>query len=427
MARIVMKFGGTSMAGTERIRRVAQIVRRQAMNGNEVAVIVSAMAGETDRLVNFCREANALYDPAEYDVVVASGEQVTSGLLALTLQSVGCKARSWLGWQLPVRTIEAHAKARIDDIDGDALIAAMQAGEIAVIPGFQGVSDDNRITTLGRGGSDTSAVAVAAAIGADRCDIYTDVDGVYTTDPRIVARARKLKAVTYEEMLELASVGAKVLQTRSVGLAMKEGVRVQVLSSFVDDDATPADEYPGTMIVSEEEMNELVEKGEMERQHVTGIAHDKNEAKIILTRVPDKPGAVAHIFDPLAKAAINVDMIIQNVGRDKGETDVTFTVPMADLARAQALLEDKRGDIGFNRIITDSHIAKISVVGVGMKSHAGVAATMFRSLADRGINIQAITTSEIKVSVMIDEDETELAVRVLHTAYGLDAMDEPAA
>ncbi|NCP25277.1 MAG: aspartate kinase [Erythrobacter sp.] len=427
MARIVMKFGGTSMAGTERIRRVAQIVRRQAMNGNEVAVVVSAMAGETDRLVNFCREANALYDPAEYDVVVASGEQVTSGLLALTLQSVGCKARSWLGWQLPVRTIEAHAKARIDDIDGDALVAAMEAGEIAVIPGFQGVSDDNRITTLGRGGSDTSAVAVAAAIGADRCDIYTDVDGVYTTDPRIVARARKLKAVTYEEMLELASVGAKVLQTRSVGLAMKEGVRVQVLSSFVDDDATPADEYPGTMIVSEEEMNELVEKGEMERQHVTGIAHDKNEAKIILTRVPDKPGAVAHIFDPLAKAAINVDMIIQNVGRDKGETDVTFTVPMADLARAQALLEDRRGEIGFNRIITDSHIAKISVVGVGMKSHAGVAATMFRSLADRGINIQAITTSEIKVSVMIDEDETELAVRVLHTAYGLDALDEPAA
>ena len=427
MARIVMKFGGTSMAGTERIRRVAQIVRRQAMNGNEVAVVVSAMAGETDRLVNFCREANALYDPAEYDVVVASGEQVTSGLLALTLQSVGCKARSWLGWQLPVRTIEAHAKARIDEIDGDALVAAMQAGEIAVIPGFQGVSDDNRITTLGRGGSDTSAVAVAAAIGADRCDIYTDVDGVYTTDPRIVARARKLKAVTYEEMLELASVGAKVLQTRSVGLAMKEGVRVQVLSSFVDDDATPADEYPGTMIVSEEEMNELVEKGEMERQHVTGIAHDKNEAKIIITRVPDKPGAVAHIFDPLAKAAINVDMIIQNVGRDKGETDVTFTVPMADLARAQALLEDKRGEIGFNRIITDSHIAKISVVGVGMKSHAGVAATMFRSLADRGINIQAITTSEIKVSVMIDEDETELAVRVLHTAYGLDALDEPAA
>ncbi len=421
-----MKFGGTSMAGTERIRRVANIVRKQAARGNEVAVVVSAMAGETDRLVNFCREANPLYDPAEYDVVVASGEQVTSGLLALTLQALGCKARSWLGWQLPIHTIEAHAKARIEDVDSAALLASMAAGEIAVIPGFQGVGDDGRITTLGRGGSDTSAVAVAAAIGADRCDIYTDVDGVYTTDPRIVAKARKLKAVTYEEMLELASVGAKVLQTRSVGLAMKEGVRVQVLSSFIGDDAVPADEIPGTMIVSESEMNEILERGEMERQHVTGIAHDKNEAKIILTRVPDKPGAVAHIFEPLASASINVDMIIQNVGRDKGETDVTFTVPMADLARAQALLEDRRGDIGYNRIITDSRIAKISVVGVGMKSHAGVAATMFKALAERGINIQAISTSEIKVSVLIDEDETELAVRVLHTAYGLDATDEAA-
>ena len=421
-----MKFGGTSMAGTERIRRVANIVRKQVAGGNQVAVVVSAMAGETDRLINFCREANALYDAAEYDVVVASGEQVTAGLLALTLQSVGCPARSWLGWQLPLRTSEGHASVRVESIDGEGLIAAMERGEIAVIPGFQGVSDDDRVTTLGRGGSDTSAVAVAAAVKADRCDIYTDVDGVYTTDPRIVAKARKLRAVTYEEMLELASVGAKVLQTRSVGLAMKEGVRVQVLSSFVEDDAASADDYPGTMIVSEEEMNALVEKGEMERQHVTGIAHDKNEAKIILTRVPDRPGSVAHIFDPLAKASINVDMIIQNVGRDKGETDVTFTVPQSDLARAQALLEDRREEIGFNRIITDSKIAKISVVGVGMKSHAGVAATMFRSLADRGINIQAITTSEIKVSVMIDEDETELAVRVLHTAYGLDAADEAA-
>lgn len=422
-----MKFGGTSMAGTERIRRVANIVRKQAAGGNEVAVVVSAMAGETDRLVNFCREANPIYDPAEYDVVVASGEQVTSGLLALTLQAVGCKARSWLGWQLPIHTIEAHAKARIEDIDSEALLASMAAGEIAVIPGFQGLGSDGRVTTLGRGGSDTSAVAVAAAIGADRCDIYTDVDGVYTTDPRIVAKARKLKAVTYEEMLELASVGAKVLQTRSVGLAMKEGVRVQVLSSFIGDDAVPADEIPGTMIVSESEMDAILERGEMERQLVTGIAHDKNEAKIILTRVPDRPGAVAHIFEPLAAASINVDMIIQNVGRDKGETDVTFTVPMADLARAQALLEDRRQEIGFNRIITDSKIAKISVVGVGMKSHAGVAATMFKSLADRGINIQAISTSEIKVSVMIDEDETELAVRVLHTAYGLDARDDEAA
>lgn len=422
-----MKFGGTSMAGTERIRRVANIVRAQAAERNgvasEVAVVVSAMAGETDRLINFCREANALYDPAEYDVVVSSGEQVTSGLLALTLQSLGCKARSWLGWQIPVKTIEAHAKARIETIEADNMTQRMEAGEIAVVPGFQGISGDDRIATLGRGGSDTSAVAVAAAVKADRCDIYTDVDGVYTTDPRIVAKARKLKAVTYEEMLELASVGAKVLQTRSVGLAMKAGVRIQVLSSFVGDDAIAADDLPGTLIVSDAEMDKLVEDGEMERQLVTGIAHDKNEAKVILTRVPDKPGAVADIFAPLADASINVDMIIQNVGRDKGETDVTFTVPQADLARAQALLEDQREDIGFNRIITDSQVAKISVVGVGMKSHAGVASTMFRALSDRGINIQAISTSEIKVSVLIDEDETELAVRVLHTAYGLDAED----
>ncbi|QUT06473.1 aspartate kinase [Sphingobium phenoxybenzoativorans] len=414
MARIVMKFGGTSMAGMERIRNVAARVKHVVSQGNEVAVVVSAMAGETDRLVGFCKEASPLYDAAEYDVVVASGEQVTSGLLAMTLKAMGVEARSWLGWQLPIRTVEAHAKARVSTIETDDLLAAMASGQVAVIPGFQGMMDDGRVSTLGRGGSDTSAVAVAAAIKADRCDIYTDVDGVYTTDPRIVARARKLDLVTYEEMLELASVGAKVLQTRSVGLAMKEGVRVQVLSSF--DDPTQED-LPGTLIVSEEE----IEDSKMERQLITGIAHDKNEAKIIVTRVPDKPGAVASIFGPLADAAINVDMIIQNDSKDSEETDVTFTVPRADLARSVDILEALKETIGFRRIITDAEVAKISVVGVGMRSHAGVAATMFKTLADRGINIEAISTSEIKVSVLIDEDETELAVRVLHTAYGLDA------
>ncbi|MBN9144993.1 MULTISPECIES: aspartate kinase [unclassified Novosphingobium] len=411
-----MKFGGTSMAGTERIRRVAGIVRRQQEAGHEVAVVVSAMSGETDRLVNFCREANALYDPAEYDVVVASGEQVTSGLLALTLQSIGAKARSWLGWQLPIRTDDAHAKARIESIDTDEILASMARGEIAVIPGFQGLTADNRITTLGRGGSDTSAVAVAAALKADRCDIYTDVDGVYTTDPRIVAKARKLKNVTYEEMLELASVGSKVLQTRSVSLAMKEKVRVQVLSSFIDENAPAADTLPGTMIVSDEELEGL----DMERQLITGIAADKNDAKVILTAVPDRPGAVSSIFGPLAEANINVDMIIQNVGRADTDTDVTFTVPAADLDRTVAVLEENRETIRYEKLSTDPKVAKISVVGVGMRSHAGVAAMMFKALADRGINIQAISTSEIKVSVLIDSDETELAVRLLHTAYGLD-------
>ena len=416
MARIVMKFGGTSMAGPERIRTVASIVKSEVDAGNEVAVVVSAMAGETDRLVNLCREANALYDPAEYDVVVASGEQVTSGLLALTLQSLGVDARSWLGWQIPINTDTAHGKARIGTIDAKDMIAAMQSGQVAVVPGFQGLSDSRRVATLGRGGSDTSAVAVAAAVKADRCDIYTDVNGVYTTDPRIVSRARKLDYVTYEEMLELASVGAKVLQTRSVGLAMKEGVRIQVLSSFVAPGDAPE---RGTLIVSDAELEEY----NVERQLITGIAHDKNEAKITMTRVPDKPGAVAHIFTPLADASINVDMIIQNVGRDKGETDVTFTVPGADLDQAVSILEGAQDKIGFNRILADTKVSKISVVGVGMKSHAGVAAQMFEALSERNINIQAISTSEIKVSVLIDEDETELAVRVLHSSYGLDAPE----
>lgn len=410
-----MKFGGTSMAGIERIRSVAARVKREVEAGNEVAVVVSAMAGETDRLVGFCREASSLYDPKEYDVVVSAGEQITSGLLAIALQAAGVKARSWLGWQLPVHTDDAHAKARIGTIETDALLASMAAGEVAVIPGFQGLTEDNRVTTLGRGGSDTSAVAVAAAVKADRCDIYTDVDGVYTTDPRIVPRARKLAKVTYEEMLELASVGAKVLQTRSVGLAMKEQVRVQVLSSFTGEDAPMADTLPGTMIVGEEEIDDV------ERQLITGIAHDKNEAKITLTSVPDKPGAVAAIFEPLANANINVDMIIQNIAHNHGSTDVTFTVPSADLARSLESLNQAREAIGFGELVHDTRVAKISVVGVGMRSHAGVASTMFTTLGARGINIQAISTSEIKVSVLIHEDETELAVRVLHTAYGLDA------
>ncbi|ODU22344.1 MAG: aspartate kinase [Sphingomonas sp. SCN 67-18] len=415
MARIVMKFGGTSMAGIERIRSVAARVKREVDAGNQVAVVVSAMAGETDRLVNFCREASTLYDPYEYDVVVASGEQVTSGLLAMTLQAVGVPARSWLGWQLPIQTSAAHAKARIRTIDTEALDKALATGQVAVIPGFQGVDDDERVSTLGRGGSDTSAVAVAAAMKADRCDIYTDVDGVYTTDPRIVPRARKLQQVTYEEMLELASVGAKVLQTRSVGLAMKENVRIQVLSSF--------DDRPGTMIVGDAEIGD----NNMESQLITGIAHDKNEAKITLTAVPDRPGAVASIFAPLAEANINVDMIVQNVAHSTGSTDVTFTVPATDLARSLDVLGQAKETIGFVEILHDTKISKITVVGVGMRSHAGVASTMFKALAERGINILAITTSEIKVSVVIEEDYTELAVRVLHTAYGLDAEEESAA
>ncbi len=415
MTRIVMKFGGTSMAGIERIRSVATRVGREVAAGNQVAVVVSAMAGETDRLVQFCREASSLYDPREYDVVVSAGEQVTSGLLAIALQAAGVTARSWLGWQLPIRTSGTHGSARIGEVDTGALGASLARGEVAVIPGFQGVADGGRVTTLGRGGSDTSAVALAAAMKADRCDIYTDVDGVYTTDPRIVPRARKLGRVTYEEMLELASVGAKVLQTRSVGLAMKERVRVRVLSSL--DDGKDVEGHRGTLIVGEEEVDE------MERQLITGIAHDKNEAKITLTAVPDRPGAVGQIFAPLADAAINVDMIVQNVALAQGSTDVTFTVPASDLARSLDVLESARATIGYAKLVHDTRVAKISIVGVGMRSHAGVASTMFTTLGERGINILAITTSEIKVSVLIEEDYTELAVRVLHTAYGLDAED----
>ena len=405
MPRIVMKFGGTSMAGIERIRSVAARVKRAVEAGNEVAVVVSAMAGETDRLVSFCREASPLHDPKEYDVVVAAGEQVTSGLLAIALQAAGVPARSWLGWQLPIQTSDAHSKARIMGMETAAVLASMAAGTVAVIPGFQGLSEGDRVSTLGRGGSDTSAVAVAAALKADRCDIYTDVDGVYTTDPRIVPRARKLTRVTYEEMLELASVGAKVLQTRSVELAMKENVRVQVLSSFND--------QPGTFVVDEDEI--------VEQQLITGVAYDRNEAKITLVAVPDRPGSVAAIFGPLAEAHVNVDMIVQNIAHDTGNTDVTFTVPRTELSKSLDVLAKAEATIGYSRLLSDDNVSKISVVGVGMRSHAGVAQTMFKALGERGINIQAITTSEIKVSVLIAEEYTELAVRVLHTAYGLDA------
>jgi aspartate kinase len=407
MARIVMKFGGTSMAGMERIRSVAERVRREVEAGHEVAVVVSAMAGETDRLVQMCREAAPLYDPREYDVVVASGEQVTSGLLAITLQGMGVKARSYMGWQLPIRA-SGHVSALIETIDVGVLNRAFAAGGVAVIPGFQGVTGDNELATLGRGGSDTSAVALAVAMGADRCDIYTDVDGVYTTDPRIVPRARKIDAITYEEMLELASVGAKVLQTRSVGLAMRFNMPLQVLSSFED--------KAGTIIAGEQ----AVEERNMERNIITGIAHDLNEARITLAGLPDRPGAVAEIFRPLAAANINVDMIVQSVARSGQPSDLTFTVPTASLPETVAELEKIKERAGFTDILTDTDVVKISAVGVGMRSNAGIAARMFDTLAERGINLLAITTSEIKVSVLIPEAYTELAVRVLHTAFGLD-------
>jgi aspartate kinase len=363
------------------------------------------MAGTTNQLVGWCQALSPMHDAREYDTVVATGEQVTAGLLAIALQAIGVDARSWLGWQMPMLTDGAHGAARIQKLDGSALIARMESGQVPVMAGFQGLGPDHRVTTLGRGGSDTSAVAVAAAIHADRCDIYTDVDGVYTTDPRIVPRARRLDRIAYEEMLELASVGAKVLQTRSVELAMKERVRVRVLSSF------EGDVTAGTMLVDEDEI--------VEKEVVTGIAYARDEAKVTVKRVPDRPGVAAAVFGPLTEANINVDMIVQNVS-DDGTTDMTFTTSESDLARAIAALEKAREAIGYAQLVTDRDVAKISVVGVGMRSHAGVASTMFRTLAERGINIQVISTSEIKVSVLIATDYTELAVRALHTAYGLD-------
>jgi aspartate kinase len=410
MPRLVMKFGGTSVATVERIRNVARHVKREVEAGYEVAVVVSAMAGKTNELVAWCKEASGLFDPREYDVVVASGEQVTSGLLAIVLQEMGLPARSWQGWQIPIHTSDAHGSARIADIDGAAMLKAFASRrEVAVVSGFQGVhKESGRVATLGRGGSDTSAVALAAAIQAERCDIYTDVDGVYTSDPRIVSKARRLDRIAFEEMLEMASLGAKVLQVRSVELAMLHQVPTYVRSSFDD----PADPRQGTLICGEEDI--------VEQQVVTGIAYSKDEAQITLRNVADKPGVAAAIFMPLAEANINVDMIIQVVSDDSVTTDITFTVPAAEFDRAHRILEDQRGAIGFSRLQGATDVVKVSAIGVGMRSHAGVAAKAFKALAEKGINIRAITTSEIKFSVLIDSAYTELAVRTLHSLYGLD-------
>ncbi|MFL5036153.1 MAG: aspartate kinase [Microvirga sp.] len=411
MPRLVMKFGGTSVATVERIRNVARHVKREVEAGYEVAVVVSAMAGKTNELVAWCKEASGLFDPREYDVVVASGEQVTSGLLAIVLQEMGVPARSWQGWQIPILTSDAHGSARIADIDGAAMRKSLAGRQVAVVSGFQGVhKDSGRITTLGRGGSDTSAVALAAALEADRCDIYTDVDGVYTTDPRIVAKARRLDKIAFEEMLEMASLGAKVLQVRSVELAMLHRVPTYVRSSFDD----PAEPREGTLICDEEDI--------VEQQVVTGIAYSKDEAQLTLRNVADKPGVAAAIFMPLAEANINVDMIIQVVSDDSVTTDITFTVPAADFERAETILEARRGAIGYAKLQGATDVVKVSAIGVGMRSHAGVAARAFKALAEKGINIRAITTSEIKFSVLIDAAYTELAVRTLHSLYGLDRV-----
>jgi aspartate kinase len=418
MARLVMKFGGTSVADIDRIRNVAHHVKREVDAGHEVAVVVSAMAGTTNQLIAWCEEAlkeRRIFDAREYDAVVATGEQVTAGLLAITLQDLDINARSWQGWQLPLLTSDAHASARILDINGEELVRRFkERKEVAVIAGFQGVhKETGRVTTLGRGGSDTSAVAIAAAIRADRCDIYTDVDGVYTTDPRVVPRARRLDKVAFEEMLELASLGAKVLQVRSVELGMVHNVRIFVRSSFdAPDKIDPHGNPPGTLICDEGEI--------MEQQTVTGIAFSKDEAQISIRQVLDKPGVAAAIFGPLAEASVNVDMIVQNVSADGKTTDLTFTVPAADYQRALDVIAKARPAIGYSRLDGATDVAKVSVIGIGMRSHAGVAAQAFSALAERSINIRAITTSEIKFSLLIDAAFTELAVRTLHSLYGLD-------
>lgn len=422
MARIVMKFGGTSVADLERIYNVARHVKREVEAGNQVAVVVSAMSGKTNELVGWvqnmpkvCGASSPFYDAREYDTIVASGEQVTSGLLAIALQSIGVDARSWQGWQIPIKTDNAHGAARIQEIDGSEIIRRMEMGQVAVVAGFQGLGPDNRVATLGRGGSDTSAVAIAAGVKADRCDIYTDVDGVYTTDPRLEPKAKRLSKISFEEMLEMASLGAKVLQVRSVELAMVHKVRTFVRSSFTDPDAPGMGDPinpPGTLICDEDEI--------VEQQVVTGIAFAKDEAQISLRRVADRPGVSAAIFGPLAEEHINVDMIVQNVSEDGSKTDMTFTIPTGDIDKALKVLDTVKGEIGFDNIQSETGLAKISVIGIGMRSHAGVAATAFKALAEKGINIRAITTSEIKISILIDGPYAELAVRTLHAVYGLD-------
>ncbi len=409
MARIVLKFGGTSVADTDKIQNAAQKVVREVKLGHEVAVIVSAMSGVTNRLVGYCDALSLKHDKREYDAIVSSGEQITAGLMAIALQNLGIEARSWMGWQVPILCSESHGKARIEDINPTKMLESMGTMKVAVLAGFQGVTERERIATLGRGGSDTTAVALAAALKADRCDIYTDVDGVYTTDPRITKKARKIAKISYEEMLEMASLGAKVLQTRSVEMAYKHDIPIQVLSSF---DESIGSDLPGTLVTREEDI--------MEKQVVNGVTYAKNEAKVTLFDVPDTPGIAAEVFGPLTHCDVNVDMIVQNVSQDGKVTDLTFTVPEDDLERAKECL-DKNDKLNGATVITNKDIVKISVVGIGMVSHAGVAQTMFKTLADKNINIQIISTSEIKISVIIDKEYLELAVRALHTAYGLDS------
>ena len=404
MYRIVQKFGGTSVADTQRIKEAAKKVAFEHSQGHQVVVVVSAMAGVTNKLIEFKNCVNNSLDASEYDVVLSSGEQTSAALMALALQKMGVRARSWLGWQIPIWTDNVHGKARITGIETDLLENQLKENEIVVVAGFQGLTPDKRITTLGRGGSDLTAVALAGALRARQCDIFTDVEGIYTCDPRIVSSASKLDKITYEEMMEMSSLGAKVLQTRAVELAMNYNVRIQVRSAFIDS--------PGTYLVSEDEI--------VEQQVVSGISHNRDEAKVTLLKVSDRPGVAAGVFGPLAEASVNVDMIVQNVSEDGKTTNLTFTVGQADLNLAVEVLNTRKDEIGFHKIVADAELVKISIVGVGMRSHPGVAQTMFNALAKKGINIKVISTSEIKVSILIDEEYTELALKTLHSAYGLD-------